>query len=118
MLEVLNEVGRYLGMGIANLVNTFNPSLVVLGGGLSLASPYILPRAQQEVEVRTLAAVRQRLQITWSAFKFDSCAIGAVTLILREVLNNPTVWQPHATPATTLPERDNFHSFVQLERAI
>jgi glucokinase-like ROK family protein len=121
VLEVLNEVGRYLGMGIANLVNTFNPSLVVLGGVLSLAGPYILPRAQQEVDARTLAAVRERLQIIWSAFKFDSCAIGAVTLILREILNNPTLWQSRGNTSispSSPAERDNFYNFVQRERAI
>ena len=48
VLQVLDEVGRYLGIGIASLLNAFNPSLVVLGGVLSLAGPYILPRAQRK----------------------------------------------------------------------
>jgi glucokinase-like ROK family protein len=102
VLEALNEVGRYLGIGIANLVNTFNPGLVVLGGVLSMFSPYILPRAQEEVNKRALSAMRQRVQITWSAFKFDACVIGAVTLILREILNNPTAWEPESTPLVGL----------------
>ena len=49
VVQALDEVGRYLGIGIASLINALNPSLVVLGGVLSLAGPYILPRAQQEV---------------------------------------------------------------------
>lgn len=118
VLEALNEVGRYLGIGIANLVNTFNPSLVVLGGALSLAGPYILPRAQQEIKARALAAVRQDVQITWSAFKFDACAIGGVTLILREILNNPTTWRPKSTSPDPQPERDDFQSFVQRDRVL
>jgi glucokinase-like ROK family protein len=101
VLDALNEVGRYLGIGIANLINAFNPSMVVLGGVLSLAGPYILPRAQQEVEGRTMLTVRQNVQITWSAFKFDACVIGSVTLILREILSNPIAWQPK-TAATAL----------------
>ena len=34
VLHVLDEVGRYLGIGIASLINAFNPSLVVLGGSI------------------------------------------------------------------------------------
>lgn len=118
VLEALNEVGRYLGIGIANLVNTFNPSLVVLGGVLSLASPYILPRAQQEINTRAMAAARQDVQIAWSAFKFDACALGGVTLILREILNNPTTWRPKSTSPDPQPEHDDFQSFVQRDRIL
>jgi glucokinase-like ROK family protein len=112
VLDALDKVGRYLGIGIANLVNTFNPSLVVLGGALSLAGPYILPRAQQEVDARALAVVRQGVQVTLSAFRFDACVIGGVTLILREILSNPTAWRPLATPASPQQERVTLASSV------
>jgi glucokinase-like ROK family protein len=112
VLDALDKVGRYLGIGIANLVNTFNPSLVVLGGALSLAGPYILPRAQQEVDARALAVVRQGVQVTLSAFRFDACVIGGVTLILREILSNPTAWRPLATSASPQQERVTLASSV------
>ena len=94
VLHVLDEVGRYLGIGIASLLNAFNPSLVVLGGGLSLVGPYILPRAQREVEARALAAARAGVNITLSAFKFDACVMGGASLIVREILSNPAAWHP------------------------
>lgn len=100
VLDDLSEAGRYLGLGIANVVNTFNPSLVVLGGVLSLAGPYVLPRAQQEVEARALTAARQGVTVVVSAFKFDACVMGSVSLIMREILSNPTVWQPQTTRRT------------------
>ncbi|CAG0930325.1 N-acetylglucosamine repressor [Thermoflexales bacterium] len=92
--QVLDEVGQYLGIGIANLLNAFNPSLVVLGGVLSLAGPYILPRVRREVEARALSAARTNVQIKLSAFKFDACVMGGVSLIVREILNNPSAWKP------------------------
>jgi glucokinase-like ROK family protein len=94
VLHVLDEVGRYLGIGIASLLNAFNPSLVVLGGMLSLAGPYILPRAQREVDMRALAAARAGVNLTLSAFKFDACVMGGASLIVREILSNPAVWHP------------------------
>jgi glucokinase-like ROK family protein len=97
VLHVLDDVGRYLGIGIASLLNAFNPSLVVLGGVLSLAGPYILPRVQREVDTRALAVTRRGVNITLSAFKFDACVMGGVSLIVREILSNPTAWRPEAT---------------------
>ena len=104
VLNALDEVGHYLGIGIANLINTFNPGLVVLGGVLSLAGPYILPRAQQEVNARTLAAARDGACITVSAFKFDACVMGGAALILHEILNNPAQWRP--APPSASPSDD------------
>jgi len=101
VMEILNEVGRYLGIGISNLLNTFNPSLVVLGGVLSLAGPYVLPRARQEVDARALAAPRKGVDIIVSAFKFDACVMGGVTLILQKILSDPAAWQPPQAPATS-----------------
>ena len=92
--EVLNDVGCYLGIGIASLVNAFNPTQVVLGGVLSLAGPYILPCIQREVESRALAAAQANVTINLSAFKFDAGVIGGVSLILREILNNPASCKP------------------------
>jgi glucokinase len=92
--QVLDDVGSYLGIGIASLLNAFNPSLVVLGGVLSLAGPYLLPRAQHEVEARALSAARAHVEIKLSAFKFDACVMGGASLIVREILANPTAWKP------------------------
>jgi glucokinase-like ROK family protein len=92
VLNSLNEVGRYLGIGVASLINAFNPSVVVLGGVLSLAGPYILQYAQQEVNVRALTAARESVTICLSAFKFDACVMGGISLIVREILNSPAVW--------------------------
>jgi glucokinase-like ROK family protein len=92
VLNSFDEVGRYLGIGVASLVNAFNPSLVVLGGVLSLAGPYVLQRAQQEVNARALTAARESVMLRLSAFKFDACVMGGVSLIVREILSNPAVW--------------------------
>jgi glucokinase-like ROK family protein len=90
VLQILEQVGCYLGIGIANIIYAFNPSQVILGGMLSLAGPYVLPSAQAEVENRSLAVVRKNVQLTLSALKADACVIGAAALILRDILNNPT----------------------------
>jgi predicted NBD/HSP70 family sugar kinase len=93
VLNALDEVGRYLGIGVASLVNAFNPSLVVLGGVLSLAGPYVLLRTQQEVNARALTAARESVTICLSTFRSDACVMGGVSLIVRDILNSPADWQ-------------------------
>ena len=88
-LEALHETGMYLGIGIANLVNIFNPSLVVLGGTLSLAHEFLLPVARQVAQERAMRELRQAARIVVSAFKADACVMGGVALVLHGLLSRP-----------------------------
>lgn len=108
VLIALAEVGRYLGIGIANLINALNPKMVVLGGVLSAVSPYILPRAQYEVSQRALQTTRDGTEIRISAFQLDACVMGSVALLLRAILDNPVVWQHKVAPPAPLDEHSVF----------
>jgi glucokinase-like ROK family protein len=88
-LEALHETGVYLGIGIANLVNIFNPSLVALGGTLSLADEFLLPVARQVVQERAMRELHQAARIVVSAFKADACVMGGVALVLHGLLSRP-----------------------------
>lgn len=100
VLDILNKVGRYLGIGIGNLINIFNPSLVVMGGVLSLVGQYVLPQAQQEVNARAMAPPRRGVKIIVSRFRFDACVMGGVSLILRRILGDPAAWRPRQPPVS------------------
>lgn len=83
--EVLHEVGVQLGIGIGNLVNVFNPAMVVLGGALNLASPFLLPVIEQMVRQHALAQPREALTIAASAHGADACVMGGAALVLQDV---------------------------------
>ncbi|HEY2637425.1 MAG TPA: ROK family protein, partial [Solirubrobacteraceae bacterium] len=53
-LEALETVGRHLGVGIASLVNIFNPEVVVIGGGVIAAGELLLEPARREMLARAL----------------------------------------------------------------
>ncbi len=88
-LAALEETGHYLGIGIASLVNAFNPQLVVFGGILSTAFEYLLPGIQAEVEQRALQWARQNLRIIPAQYGRDACPLGGVAAVYREVLMHP-----------------------------
>ncbi len=88
-LRALAETGRYLGIGIANLINTFNPSLVAFGGALSLADEFLMPEVREVVEERAMQQTRLAARIVVSAFKDDACVMGGVALVLHDILSRP-----------------------------
>ncbi|MGN6379198.1 MAG: ROK family protein [Gaiellales bacterium] len=53
-IEVLARVGRHLGVAISNCVNVFNPEVVVIGGGISIAGDLVLGPARVEAGMRAL----------------------------------------------------------------
>jgi len=88
-LSALQDVARWLGIGIANLVNTFNPELVVLGGGLARASQVLTPVIETTVCANALERPRQALKIAISAYGSEACIVGAAAIVLDEILRYP-----------------------------
>jgi glucokinase-like ROK family protein len=89
----LEEVGVQLGIGIANLINAFNPELVVLGGALSLGSELLLPVIKEIIRDHALAQPHGIVQVVSSAHGADACIMGGIALVLDNVLREP---QRHA----------------------
>ncbi len=88
-LQALSETGRYLGIGIANLINTLNPSLVAFGGALSLAHEFLMPVVLQIIQERAMEQPRQVARVVVSAFQADACVMGGVALVLHDILSRP-----------------------------
>ena len=83
-IQTLNETVRYLGVTIANLINAYNPELLLLGGwsGLLLGSKFL----SQIEEVVAQYAIRQSLSkttIRLCQLGQDSVAKGAASLVLE-----------------------------------
>lgn len=76
-VEILGRTGRNLGAGIASMVNIFAPRMVVLGGGLMNASPFLLEPARDEAMRRALKCFTEGLSIVPAALGGWAGAIGA-----------------------------------------
>ena len=88
-MAVLQDAARYLGIGIANLVNILNPQLVVLGGVLGQASEQLVPVIKETVKQNSLFPMRAALSIVPSLNGADDCVMGAVALVLDNILREP-----------------------------
>jgi glucokinase-like ROK family protein len=89
-LEALSETGAAIGLGVANLINIFNPEMVIISGALSSVGEYLLPDIKAVVERQALVETRHHTQIIPSKFGPMATVIGAASLVVSAILFDPT----------------------------
>ena len=85
----LNRVGDWLGLGVANLVNIFNPDLVIFGGTLRDVYLGAAAHVRSRINANALPACREHLRLRVCELGGDTVLIGAAELAFTEVLANP-----------------------------
>ena len=81
--ELIQQTGYYLGVGLVNLVDIFNPQLILIGGGLSQMGTVLLDHANKVVNERAFKLPAQAVSIQTARLGTDSTALGAVALVLK-----------------------------------
>ena len=79
-LSVLDEAGRWLGIGLAGFVNIFNPEVVAVGGGAMAAGELILEAAREEVYLRARPPSRDLVEVKEATLGPESGVLGAAAL--------------------------------------
>ena len=81
--DVVEETATYLGIAVANLINLFNPELIVLGGPVGQNGHVLLEPLRAEVQRRAMAYPLAAARIVASTLGPDAGAIGAAVLVLQ-----------------------------------
>ncbi|WP_037990763.1 ROK family protein [Synechococcus sp. CC9616] len=84
-IQVWEQYGRRLGVGVSSLAYLFTPQLVLLGGGLAGAARHFLPAVRREVELRVQAVSREGLRIESCALGNGAGRLGAARLALQRL---------------------------------
>ncbi|WP_090929904.1 ROK family transcriptional regulator [Nonomuraea jiangxiensis] len=87
--DALTRIGDWLGLGVANLVNIFNPEMVIFGG--TLREIYLGSAAQvrTQLALHAMAPQRERLRLRTSALGDAATLVGAAELAFAHVLSDP-----------------------------
>jgi glucokinase len=85
---IIAEVGRYLGLAIANLINLLNIETVVLGGGVMEAGDVILGPTIEEVKRRALSPAYEDCKIIPGSLGTSAGIIGAALLARDNLVVN------------------------------
>ena len=83
--DVVALIGSRLGVGIANVVNIFNPEVVVIGGGVVAAGDMLLEPARQVVMKRARSPSKDVVRIVAARFGAESGMLGAALLAMDSV---------------------------------
>ena len=87
-------VGRYLGLGIANLVNFFNPGSVVLDWRLRTAGDALLDEIDATCKLQALREFTSNLQIRYAAQGNEAGLLGMARMVLDEHMAIPALKLP------------------------
>lgn len=80
ILNIFEEMGGYLGIGIANLVNIFNPELVIIAGGLSKANDLLLNPVRHALKLHAFPPIPE---VITSKLGEYTCVVGAATCVIE-----------------------------------
>ncbi|MFQ5912911.1 MAG: ROK family protein [Nitrospinota bacterium] len=83
-VEVLEETGSFLGVGLANFANLFNPEKIVITGGVSRSGKAILGPAEKEAKRRAFGAVTESLKVVPGQLGDDAGPLGAVYPLIED----------------------------------
>ena len=87
-LAVISEVGHYLGIAVANLLNVLNPKTIVLGGAISQAGSVFLNVIDEAVKARTVWDQISNTPVVISELGERAMAVGAATQVLDLALQD------------------------------
>jgi glucokinase len=83
--ELIARTAHYIGVGLANLVNIFNPELIVIGGGLSNIGDMLLKPAFKIAGERAFREAFQAVRFVPAGLGGNSGVLGAAAFALQEM---------------------------------
>jgi len=86
-ISILANVGHSLGKGLAYLIQIFNPELIILGGQMSEANPFILPPIQQSIQIFCIPELGNEIEIKVSELGRQAGIQGVAALFLEYILD-------------------------------
>ena len=86
-VDAVNAVGQQVGRILATLVNFYNPSLIVIGGGISNAGDQLLASIRETVFKRSLPLATRDLEIRIGTDSNSTGLIGAAEMVISELFS-------------------------------
>lgn len=81
-LEVFRQMGFYLGIALADLVNVLNPEVIVIGGGASQGWELFVNHVQEQIRKRSFREPAERVKLVRAQLDDDAGILGAAKLAL------------------------------------
>lgn len=86
-VQLFAKIGNLLGVGINNIINTFNPDQIIIGNRLATSKKWIEASLKNRVDSHTLWFQHENLNMTFSELSTHSTALGAAAIAGERFLN-------------------------------
>jgi hypothetical protein len=91
---LVEQIGTYLGLGLANLVNLFNPTVLVIDQRLKLAGEGLLDRIAKVVRRQALRHATRNLTIRFGKLGNEAIVLGVGSIVLEKYFEIPVLRPP------------------------
>ncbi|MBT2729562.1 ROK family transcriptional regulator [Bacillus sp. ISL-75] len=85
--DLFYQIGNYLGYGINNIINTFNPDQVIIGNRLALAKQWIEQSIRTTIKNHTLTNHQKEMHLDFSKLGKYSTALGVSAFVVENFIN-------------------------------
>ena len=88
-LRIFERAGEILGLGIANLINLFNPKTIIISGEGTRQGEFLFPAMKEFIQQNTMPGLFDPNIVMIAPWGDDAWARGAAGLVLRELFESP-----------------------------
>ena len=88
-IQIFDQAGRILGIGIANLINLFNPKKIIISGEGTREGDFLFVPMKESIQQNTMPGLFDPNTVQIAPWGDDAWARGAAGLVLREVFESP-----------------------------
>jgi N-acetylglucosamine repressor len=88
-IQIFDRAGRILGIGIANLINLFNPKKIIISGEGTREGDFLFVPMKESIQQNTMPGLFDPNTVQIAPWGDDAWARGAAGLVLREVFESP-----------------------------
>ena len=86
-IKTLHETGEILGFGLVNVINLYNPEIIIIGGGMAAAGERLLKNARKIVNSHALKISNEKCTIT-TALLGDAAGMVGAAIYAKQKLEN------------------------------
>jgi len=83
--DVMRETAKFLGAGVANMINVLNPEMVVIAGGVTRAGDHLFMPLRAEVRRRAFKSAQEACQIVSAQLPGTAGVVGAIAVFKKEM---------------------------------
>lgn len=88
VLQLLNSIGQYIGIGLTNIINTFNPEMIILGNRMARFESWVINPINRILDERLPSFHRESITIAFSTLGIYSNALGSSAFAIANFLES------------------------------